>query len=91
MADVWETKVHPQFQEGGNSELIYKGKGDSADPNNYIPITLLSQVREIIDASLDSALIHRYTPHSSQVGFTEAKGTEHAILRALDGYNRDEQ
>lgn len=60
---------------------IYK-KGDTSDPQNYRPISVISQLRKIIDGAIDVHLRSSYTLHPAQLGFRANVGVEHAVLRS---------
>ena len=57
-------------------------KGDAKDPRNYRPITIISQLRKIVDKALDAAIREKYNFHPAQLGFRSGVGIENAILRS---------
>ncbi len=58
--------------------------GAQEDPGNYMPTSLLSQARKIIETALDSAVRRHYSNHWFQLGFQKGKGADLAILRVKE-------
>lgn len=63
-------------------EPVFKS-GLRSDDERYREIGLLSQVRGVIDAALDSMVLDNYVRHIGQYGFLKKSGMENAILRLL--------
>ena len=72
---------------------IYKGKGSTADPNNYRPISLLSTayklMARILQQRLEKAIDHRL--RDTQFGFRAGRSTSqqvHVLRRLLEKAER---
>lgn len=75
-----KTNCMPKAWMKGTIIPLHK-KGDTADPANYRPITLLSHARKVVEKALDIELREKYKPSSSQFGFQQGIGTEAAIVK----------
>lgn len=68
---------------------IYK-KGAVDDPSNYRPISIISQMRKIVDKTIDITLRRNYTFHPAQLGFRKGVSSGTAVMRctylAEEGY-----
>lgn len=56
-------------------------KGDKTLPQNYRTITIISQVRKIVDKALKIGVRRVHAFHPAQLGFRENVGTDTAITR----------
>ncbi|KAI0562920.1 Endonuclease-reverse transcriptase [Gracilaria domingensis] len=56
-------------------------KGDTRNPKNYRPITVISQLRKVVDKAIDKSIRASFTFHPAQLGFRPNVGIENAILR----------
>lgn len=85
IASIWrqcgKLKYMPEVWRQARLVPIHK-KGDTRDPQNYRPISIISQIRKVIDRAIDTLLREEYTSHPSQVGFRQGLGTENAIIRS---------
>ncbi len=52
------------------------------DPSNHRPISLLSQVRKIVQKAIDMLIRKSHSFHELQLGFQKGKSTETAILKS---------
>ena len=79
---IWSTERIPQDWKQGVIIPIYKNKGNSHDPSNYRPITLLSVPSKVFTSILlnhiRSHLISARRPE--QAGFTPSRSTTDCIL-----------
>lgn len=79
---IWNTERVPREWKEGVIVSIYKNKGDSRDPSNYRPITLLSVPSKVFT----SILLNRIRTHlvslrrPQQAGFTPNRSTTDCIL-----------
>ena len=79
---IWDSESVPLEWKEGIITSIYKNKGDSRDPTNYRPITLLSVPSKIFT----SILLQRMRSHlisvkrPQQAGFTPCRSTTDCIL-----------
>ena len=60
---IWNTEKVPKEWKEGIIVSIYKNKGDSRDPSNYRPITLLSVPSKVFT----SVLLNRIRSHLTSV------------------------
>jgi len=80
--DIWTSESVPREWKSGVIVSFYKNKGDSRDPSNYRPITLLSIPSKVVV----SIIISRIQPHlltkrrPQQAGFTPRRSTTDCIL-----------
>ncbi len=61
----------------------------SKNPANHRPISLLSQVRKIVEKAMDMLIGEKYTSHDFQLGFQKGKSTQTAILGATELQRED--
>ncbi len=61
------------------------------DPSNHRPISLLSQVRKIVEKAIDMLIRKSHPFHELQLGFQKGKSTETAILRATELQRRGQR
>ena len=66
-------------------------KGNTWDPSNYRPISLLSHLRKIIETAIDKELRSVYQFNDLQLGFQPGKSTELGIVRVTEAIRQGKQ
>ena len=83
----WRHGMMPSMFRHGHVATLYKGDGDTNDPNNYRPITITSVVARIYERlqvdQLLSSMQAAQMPSPDQFGFTRKRSTHDAIYRLL--------
>ena len=78
--DVGEFHYVPVGMRGGRIAELYKGKGDSKDPNNYRGLLLSDHQTKILTGILQDEVSDAYYSyiHAEQFGATRKRGTDFA-------------
>ena len=82
---IWNAESVPQEWKEGIIISVYKNKGDSRDPSNYRPITLLSVPSKVFTSVLLKRIrFHLFSVRCpQQAGFTPSRSTTDSILLTL--------
>lgn len=78
--------IPPEFKHSVITP-IYKNSGDTSDPNNYRPISVISNIAKLFEKCIYTRLYNYLTNRNilsnNQFGFREGKNTENAILKLV--------
>ncbi len=91
---IWEAcgRIATIPDEWMRSTLIpIHKKGPTHLPDNYRPISLLSHIRKVLETALDKITRREYEFRSAQLGFQKEKGTELAIVRAMEHFRKGQK
>lgn len=87
LTEIWktvgETRIIPRNWLRGIVVPLYKGKGESAKPKNYRPLTILSHLRKLTEKAVVLELEKVITTDRSQFGFQAGLQVTQAALSVL--------